>query len=176
MGGVGFESIQLGLIIVILFFVILLIVLSTKFKTFGKMMGAIFLILGLVAIVYGINRSNSWGSQLSIYANNEEEEILLLACYILGGISTVVGIIFIVIGFSGMKKPATYNYNQAPVNYNPTPTTYDQTSENYNEPPVENSANKYIVKVRCSKCQMLNDETSNFCNVCGNLIGNQENN
>ena len=189
----GEEQRFIGLIIGILVILIALIVLSAYFKTFGKIMGVIFLVPGLAALVYGVVRANSFESQITrTFGGNDE---VMLACFILGGISAVLGIILLIIGFSGTKKPITYNYNQAPVNYSQVPTNYNQTPTNYNQTPtnynqspetynqspetyeqapVENNTNRYIVKVRCAKCQSLNHETSNFCNVCANPMGNQK--
>jgi hypothetical protein len=71
----------------------------------------------------------------------------MAACLVLGGIGLVLGIILLVISRSE-DKPPVFNV-QAPSAHNSV---------------------VHEVKVRCTKCQALNDELSKFCKECGNPI------
>lgn len=50
----------------------------------------------------------------------------------------------------------------------PILTTIEQLKETFNR--MISSSNSKIIKVRCSKCQTLNDETAAFCANCGNKL------
>jgi hypothetical protein len=144
-------QINTGIILAVIVFIavlVVLVVLSVKFKTFGKAIGAILSVVGLAAVVYGIVRSNSFESQFISAFGVSDDTITL--CFILGGISLVLGIILLIVGFSGKKTPV-YNV----------------------QAPAMNNMNVNAVKVRCPKCQALNDESSRFCKTCGNPLTSQ---
>lgn len=127
-------------IVLMLAIFILLIVLTVKFKSLGKVIGAILSISGIGAIIYGIVRINSLESK--ILRSFGDGDITLVICFVMGGIAMVLGIILIVIASSGNNSRS--NNFIAPTN----------TLVN-------------VVKIRCLKCQAINDETSRFCNECG---------
>lgn len=146
--GAMFSAITLiGLVFLVI--LVILVVLSVKFKSFGKIIGAILSIAGLAAILFGIVRANSFQSQFSRAFGASDDAMVL--CFVLGGISTVLGIILFVVGNSGNKTPVV-NFQAAAID-NPT---------------------VHVVKVRCPKCQALNDELSKFCKSCGNPIINEK--
>lgn len=132
-------------IVVALVFLVLVTVLSVKFKTFSKMLGAILSVTGIVVLVFGIVRANSMASQLTRVFGGSDD--IMEICFVLGGIGTLYGIILLVIASSGNKTSVV----------------------NVRGPALDNTTVP-VVKVRCSKCQTLNGELSKFCKDCGNLI------
>jgi len=58
------DDISFSIVVALVFFV-LVTVLSVKFKTFSKMLGAILSVTGIVVLVFGIVRANSMASQLT---------------------------------------------------------------------------------------------------------------
>lgn len=131
--------------LLIIILIVGLIFLLIKFKTFGKISGAILTIAGISSIAYGLVRANSAESQFIRAFGGTDEEMLTFL--IIGGIATVVGIIFLIIGMSNNKAPVVHY--QAPITKNK----------------VINS-----VKVRCLKCQTLNEEEARFCGNCGETL------
>lgn len=136
-------------IIILIAILVILIVLSAKFKAFGKAMGFIFLIAGVAAVVYGIVRTSSFESQFASFFGASDDTAM--ACFVLGGIGIVFGIILLAIGFSG-GRAHVYNYQAPPVN----------------------NMTVNVVKVRCPNCQALNDEGARFCKICGNPLVSQK--
>lgn len=122
-----------------------LVVVSMIFKALGKILGAISTIAGVSGIAYGMVRANSAESQFIRAFGGTDEE--MLAAFILGGIAVVLGIILFVVGMSNNKVAVVHSHAPVP-----------------NSKPIDG------VKVRCPKCQALNEESAKFCVNCGETL------
>ncbi|MDP4092556.1 MAG: DUF3185 family protein [Bacillota bacterium] len=155
-GSIGSSS-STAIIIISAIAVVVFIFLSVKFPTFRKVFGGIFLAAGIVMAGLGVFRATSTESRLiRAFGGSDEEMIALFVC---GGILLVFGIILLAVGSS--KKNTYYSQMQNPINQ-PQMNQYPPVNQGpqYNQP----------IMVRCTACQSLNDESSRFCQNCGNQL------